>query len=268
MGHYIIDLLNEFNMSFTYHPAERLEIYDELLEKNIIVKEVEAEILQLRDDLLAADQVDESTLRKLEAVCDVHNISLPITRKPLSYVNSQNVHVFMEDTLQYSYWLLQTYPNAVYKRRFVNEFTCFIEKCTAMFEYSDKRFSIKDVFAALMEYIDNSAHIKTLRNILKTEMDDAYMMCAGGHLARLVNVVKGFPGVPYFPGNKYEHFKAKIFHLLNTHLNFSDPSKIEHQIERYFALEHNDPVPDELTDILKQYTLSEWTMVNGLPVAM
>jgi hypothetical protein len=258
-ANYHIVLIEEFLDSDNQSPQERLQIYNGLLDADILREEVVPAMIELRQNLIRFGDVN--ILNMLDAMDDIYDLQMPIHKKPTGYEDTQNVHVFMEDCLQLADWLVKTFPTP-YTRDLDCEFSDFIERHTDEFTYENNSFRLVDVFASLLAFIEQSADKEELQKILQEEMRNSDDTCVGGHLSRMVNSIRGFPGVPFFPGNKFEHAKAKLFHELNSALKFDDPNTINEQIQTYVNTKMTQVYP-EITKILQAYTGDEWVVQDG-----
>lgn len=256
-----MELIIEFSKIDEMHPKERLEIINAMLNFNLLRDDVIDELIKLSKILYNLN--DPTNLTTLYEICEIHDIKLPQTKKPITYVNPESVHIFMQDSIQLASWLLINYPSSYSRpeQRINLQFINSIESCLDEFTRVDgTKFKLIDLFASVFSFITKSKHSLELMNRLEEEINEGLDTCTGGHLARLTNVIKGFPNVPFFPGNEYEHNKAKIFHELNKTLDFTDPDTINDQILVFINVMKINV--RNLAEILRDYTFSNWQLID------
>ncbi len=175
------------------------------------------------------------------------------------YAEPQSVHTFMDDTTELTIWLVKKFPLKAfpYKRPFDHWLFDYCERVVDL--VIDNKYRLIDILNAVLHYIRESPHKDDLYKILLTEANLNKDVCTSGYITFLVNVVRGFPGVPNFKGQEYEHRRQLVYHHLNKTLDFSDPESIARQIttQTEVILSLDCPTKD-LLSILTKYTGATW----------
>lgn len=177
------------------------------------------------------------------------------------YDEPQSVHTFMDDTKELTIWLVKKYPLSIfpYHRPFNH---WLFDYCERTFDLVlDNQYRLIDILNAVLHYIRESHYKDNLYQIL---IDEAYLnkeVCTSGYISFMVNVVRGFPGVPTFEGQIFEHRRQKVYHHLNKTLDFSDLESIGQQIKAQAKVLLNLDCPaKDLLSILSKYTGFTWVM--------
>lgn len=177
------------------------------------------------------------------------------------YSEPQSVHTFMDDTRDLTLWLVRKYPLTTFP--YVRPFDHWLfDLCERTFEtvFNDC-FRLIDILNAVLHYIRESPHKDTLYQILTDEADRNKDVCTSGYITLLVTTVRGFPGVPTFKGQEFEHRRQMVYHHLNKTLDFSDPERVIQQIQAQSKVLLNlECPPDDLLQILTKYTGVQWAL--------
>jgi hypothetical protein len=197
------------------------------------------------------------SVEKLEQVCNVYEIPLP---KLIPFCENESVHLFMDDRNQLAKWLLKQFPRLAFpfKKPFDHWLFDFCENHSDF--YIIDNYSLLDVLSALIHFFEQSKHKDELFSILLKEADANKNVCPSGYFSFMINSISGFPDVPTFVGSPFQHEKATIFHLLNTCIDFSDPTTIFSQIEKLFE---QYPFTPNILKILYMYTQTHWNIIDG-----
>lgn len=252
-------------------PIERLETINEILDvarDDFFDMVVYLVVPILQEAYLNFKKLgDVSSISYIKSICETYNIRINIHDiRPTPYEDKESVHIFMQDTRQIVEWLTEKYPPEDYVRPpsgvFDDAFIDFIEK--AVIPAID-RYTLVDIFTSVTKFIRLSDYEEELTKILNKEMKDAKDTCTSGHLSAMVNAIAGFPGVPTFKGNSFEHQKAAIFNLLNNALNFEDLHNLDEAVKRIINGTDISKVAqvENLPKILKDYTEVNWELKDG-----
>lgn len=240
-------------------PSEKVGLIHDVLDKLL---DVSPEIILplvipiLHDLYKNAQRIgDGETVLHIKSLCNVFDLPIPPVKQISPYEDKESVHIFMTDTRDVINWLTKSFPPATYEREFDNAFIDFIEKATMPVV---GEFTLVDIFTSVMQFINKSDHREELISIFKKEMLEARDSCVSGHLSAMINTIMGFPGIPAFEGNAYEHEKAAVFNFLNKNLTFSDVDELEESVNN--VIKQTDmsafASKENLLKILKEYTKS------------
>ena len=177
------------------------------------------------------------------------------------YAEPQSVHTFMDDTKELTLWLVKKYPLSTfpYQRPFNH---WLFDYCERTFDLVlDNQYRLIDILNGVLQYIKGSPYKVDLYKILLSEADLNKSVCTSGYITFIVNTIRGFPEVPTFEGQIFEHRRQKVYHYLNKTLDFLDLDNITGQIKNQTKalLQLNYPVKD-LLSILTKYTGVTWVM--------
>lgn len=186
------------------------------------------------------------------------------TGSTVPYSEPQSVHTFMGDTRELVIWLVKEYPleNFPYKPPFNH---WLFDYCERTFDLVfDNQYRLIEILNAVLHYIRQSPHKNELYKILTDEADFNKDVCVSGHITFIVNAIRGFPGVPAFEGQVFEHRRQQVYHHLNKTLDFTYPDRIATQIKGQVdvLLALDCPISD-LLNILIKYTGVTWIIDNG-----
>ena len=177
------------------------------------------------------------------------------------YSEPQSVHTFMDDTRDLTLWLVKKYPLTTfpYTRPFDH---WLFDLCERTFEtVLNDCYRLIDILNAVLHYIRESPHKDTLYQILTDDADRNKDVCTSGYITLLVTTVRGFPGVPTFKGQVFEHMRQMVYHHLNKTIDFSDPERVIQQIQAQSKVLLNlECQSDDLLQILTKYTGVQWAL--------
>lgn len=177
------------------------------------------------------------------------------------YDEPQSVHTFMDDTKELTLWLVKKFPLSTfpYQRPFEHWLFNYCERTFDL--VLDDKYRLIDILNAILHYIRESPYKDELYKILVGEADLNKAVCTSGFITFMVNVVRGFPGVPTFKGQVFEHRRQEIYHHLNRTLDFSDPESITQQVkDQAKVLLNLECSTKDLLIILTKYTGVTWIM--------
>jgi len=181
------------------------------------------------------------------------------------YHNPQNVHVFMTPAAQAASEIMNKYPCVYEGRPFDHPFFNVIET-----EELVNGIHMPSLFASIWLYVTTHEEREAMTKRLLEEMNESEDMCLSGHMARMVNSVKGFGNESFdFNLEQYEYNKANIFNQLNKLLDLTVIDNLLDRMEGVVNKVNVRDIDDEhVLRILRDYSKREWTRTDGILLYM
>jgi hypothetical protein len=183
------------------------------------------------------------------------------TEVTVPYAEPQSVHTFMDDTKELTLWLVKKYPLSTfpYRRPFNHWLFDYCERTSDL--VLDNQYRLIDILNGVLQYIKGSPYKVDLYEILISEADLNRGVCTSGYITFIVNTIRGFPEVPTFKGQIFEHRRQRVYHYLNKTLDFLDLDNITKQIKNQTeALLQLNCSTKDLLSILTKYTKVTWVV--------
>jgi len=257
-----MNLSREFDRTDFLPYNRQVELYVEMLKYDEL-KPFAAE----RVELLKQQLLNDRNYSKLDFLKEkLHSIGIEFLyvspQKTTFYVNEHNVHVLAKSTEQVALKLIKTYAtNKCYKRpEILVDYAHFFEAIERL-EYH--AFDPKQLFMAVWECILNNKHKNEMITRLKEELEESYGMCLTGCVVRLINSIRGFNLVEFETClDKYEHERARAFHLISSNIDVSDPNIITSEIQRVVNEKIVKLSKKYGKKILEDYTGVQWVTIR------